>query len=256
MNNKEAVIRTERVTKIYDSGEVQVEALKCIDLVINPGELVAIMGASGSGKSTMLNILGCLDYPSGGDYFLDGIHVNNLDRDQLADIRNRKIGFVFQGFNLLARTTAFENVELPLLYSRRTESSDPVQLTNQALERVGLTDRAHHYPNQLSGGQQQRVAIARALVNQPAIILADEPTGNLDTKTSLEIMGTFQQLNRQGITIILVTHEHDIANYCRRIIEFRDGLIIRDQAVAQPHDAAEDLEARSWTAAAGQGERP
>jgi putative ABC transport system ATP-binding protein len=256
MNNKEAVIRTTRVIKIYDSGEVQVEALKGINLIVNPGELVAIMGASGSGKSTMLNILGCLDYPNSGEYYLDGIHVNNLDRDQLADIRNQKIGFVFQGFNLLARTTAFENVELPLLYTRSGLNQDIVLLTQQALERVGLADRSHHYPNQLSGGQQQRVAIARALVNQPAIILADEPTGNLDTKTSIEIMATFQKLNRQGITIILVTHEHDIANYCRRIIEFRDGLIIRDQAVAQPHDAAKDLETRNWKTADGQGERP
>jgi putative ABC transport system ATP-binding protein len=253
MNNKEAVIRTERVTKIYDSGEVQVEALKGIDLVITPGELVAIMGASGSGKSTMLNILGCLDYPSHGDYYLDGIHVNGLDRDELADIRNRKIGFVFQGFNLLARTTAFENVELPLLYSRQQESADLAQLTQQALERVGLVDRAHHYPNQLSGGQQQRVAIARALVNQPAIVLADEPTGNLDTRTSIEIMATFQELNRQGITIILVTHEHDIAAYCRRVIEFRDGRIIRDLAVAHPHDAGKDLETGRWKTAASQG---
>ena len=256
MNSKEAVIRTERVTKIYDSGEVQVEALKGIDLVINAGELVAIMGASGSGKSTMLNILGCLDYPSNGDYFLDGIHVNDLDRDQLADIRNRKIGFVFQGFNLLARTTAFENVELPLLYSRKQESADLAQLTRQALERVGLADRAHHFPNQLSGGQQQRVAIARALVNQPAIVLADEPTGNLDTRTSIEIMATFQELNRQGITIILVTHEHDIAAYCRRIIEFRDGWIVRDLGVPHPHDAARDLETARRKTAAEQGERP
>jgi putative ABC transport system ATP-binding protein len=256
MNNNKAVIETALVTKTYDSGEIQVEALKGIDLVINPGELVAIMGASGSGKSTMLNILGCLDYPSSGEYFLDGIHVNDLDRDQLADIRNRKIGFVFQGFNLLARTTAFENVELPLLYSRSSQNQDIVLLTRQALERVGLADRSHHFPNQLSGGQQQRVAIARALVNQPAIILADEPTGNLDTKTSIEIMATFQELNRQGITIILVTHEHDIAAYCHRIIEFRDGWIIRDQALPKPHDAGKDLEAGSWKAVAGQGERP
>jgi putative ABC transport system ATP-binding protein len=256
MNDRKAVIETQRVTKIYDSGEVQVEALKGIDLVINPGELVAIMGASGSGKSTMLNILGCLDYPSAGDYFLDGTHVNGLDRDQLADIRNQKIGFVFQGFNLLARTTAFENVELPLLYSRREESGDPLEQTLQALERVGLGDRAHHYPNQLSGGQQQRVAIARALVNRPAIILADEPTGNLDTRTSIEIMATFQELNRQGITIILVTHEHDIASYCRRVIEFRDGWIIRDLAVPHPHDAGMDLESKRWKTPASQGERP
>jgi putative ABC transport system ATP-binding protein len=255
MNNNEAVIRTERVTKIYDSGEIQVEALKGINLGINPGELVAIMGASGSGKSTMLNILGCLDYPSGGDYYLDGIHVNDLDRDQLADIRNQKIGFVFQGFNLLARTTAFENVELPLLYTRNAPNQDIALLTRQALERVGLAERAQHYPNQLSGGQQQRVAIARALVNQPAIILADEPTGNLDTRTSIEIMATFQELNRQGITIIMVTHEHDIAAYCKRIIEFRDGRIIRDLTVAHPHDAGKDLETSRWQTAAGQGER-
>ena len=255
MSSDNAVIRTAGVRKTYDTGEVQVEALKGIDLRVGPGEMVAIMGASGSGKSTMLNILGCLDYPSGGDYFLDGIHVNGLDRDQLADIRNRKIGFVFQGFNLLARTTAFENVELPLLYSRQQEIGNIGELTRQALERVGLSDRAQHFPNQLSGGQQQRVAIARALVNRPAIVLADEPTGNLDTRTSIEIMATFQELNRQGITVILVTHEHDIAAYCRRVIEFRDGLIIRDQAVSHPHDAARDLEAHGGLAA-GQGERP
>jgi putative ABC transport system ATP-binding protein len=256
MDNDRAVIRTAAIKKTYDSGEVQVEALKGIDLRIDPGEMVAIMGASGSGKSTMLNILGCLDYPSGGDYFLDGIHVNKLDRDQLADIRNRKIGFVFQGFNLLARTSAFENVELPLLYSRQQEAGNIEQLTRQALERVGLSDRTQHFPNQLSGGQQQRVAIARALVNRPAIILADEPTGNLDTRTSIEIMATFQELNRQGITIILVTHEHDIAAYCRRIIEFRDGWIVRDLAVPHPHNAGKDLEDSRWKAAAGQGERP
>ena len=217
---------------------------------------MAIMGASGSGKSTMLNILGCLDYPSSGEYTLDGILVNGLDRDQLADIRNQKIGFVFQGFNLLSRTTAFENVELPLLYSRRPDIADPVALTQEALKRVGLAERSHHFPNQLSGGQQQRVAIARALVNQPALILADEPTGNLDTRTSIEIMATFQELNRQGLTLIMVTHEHDIAAYCRRIIEFRDGWIIRDQAVPHPHDAAKDLESGSWKTAAGKGERP
>jgi len=255
MSDVNAVIRTARVTKIYDSGEVQVEALKGIDLQVDPGEMVAIMGASGSGKSTMLNILGCLDYPTAGDYYLDGIHVNELNHDQLADIRNHKIGFVFQGFNLLARTTAFENVELPLLYSRGDEVEDVPALTRRALERVGLGDRSHHFPNQLSGGQQQRVAIARALVNQPSIVLADEPTGNLDTRTSIEIMATFQELNRQGITIILVTHEHDIAAYCKRVIEFRDGRIVRDLAVAHPHDAARDLETGHWKAA-GQGERP
>ncbi|HOW44405.1 MAG TPA: ABC transporter ATP-binding protein [Candidatus Aminicenantes bacterium] len=255
MNGAQYVIRTERIGKIYDSGEVQVEALKEIDLRIEPGEMVAIMGASGSGKSTMLNILGCLDQPTSGDYYLDGIHVNELDRDQLADIRNRKIGFVFQGFNLLSRTTAFENVELPLLYSRRAEDGDPAAATRRALERVGLAERMHHFPNQLSGGQQQRVAIARALVNQPAIILADEPTGNLDTRTSIEIMATFQELNRQGITLILVTHEHDIADYCKRVIEFRDGRIIRDQAVAGRRDAAADLDSGRMPAG-GLGERP
>ncbi|MCX6555625.1 MAG: ABC transporter ATP-binding protein [Candidatus Aminicenantes bacterium] len=253
MSSDKAVIRTERVTKIYDSGEVQVEALKGIDLSIDSGEMVAIMGASGSGKSTMLNILGCLDHPSSGDYYLDGIHVNDLNHDQLADIRNKKIGFVFQGFNLLARTSAFENVELPLLYTRNAPDQDIDLLTRQALDRVGLADRAHHFPNQLSGGQQQRVAIARSLVNQPAMVLADEPTGNLDTRTSIEIMATFQELNRQGITIILVTHEHDIAAYCRRIIEFRDGWIIRDIEVSRPHDAAKDLEAGRWKTSADQG---
>jgi len=255
MSNPQAVIRTAGIGKIYDSGEIQVEALKGIDLRIEPGELVAIMGASGSGKSTMLNILGCLDHATSGDYFLDGIHVNDLAPDQLADIRNRKIGFIFQGFNLLSRTSAFENVELPLLYSRHLEGQDLEALTRRALERVGLADRMHHFPNQLSGGQQQRVAIARALVNQPAMVLADEPTGNLDTRTSIEILATFQELNRQGITIILVTHEHDIADYSRRIIEFRDGRIIRDQQVTQPRNAARDLETGHWQAS-GLGERP
>jgi putative ABC transport system ATP-binding protein len=255
MSDDKAVIHTERIGKIYDSGEVQVEALKEIDLRIHPGEMVAIMGASGSGKSTMLNILGCLDMPTTGQYYLDGIHVNELDPDQLADIRNRKIGFVFQGFNLLARTSAFENVELPLLYSRQHENADLAALTRQALERVGLAERMHHFPNQLSGGQQQRVAIARALVNQPAIVLADEPTGNLDTRTSIDIMATFQELNRQGITLIMVTHEHDIAAYCKRVIEFRDGRIIRDQELATPRDAARDLETGRWRAGE-QGERP
>lgn len=255
MNDRQSVIHTANIGKIYDSGEVQVEALKDINLRIEPGELVAIMGASGSGKSTMLNILGCLDRSTSGDYFLDGIHVNDLAPDQLADIRNRKIGFIFQGFNLLSRTSAFENVELPLLYSRHLEGEDLGALTRQALERVGLADRMQHFPNQLSGGQQQRVAIARALVNQPAMVLADEPTGNLDTRTSIEIMATFQELNRQGITIIMVTHEHDIADYCKRVIEFRDGRIIRDQKVTQPRDAARDLETGHWQTS-GLGERP
>ena len=245
------------MTKIYDSGEVQVEALKGIDLVIHPGELVAIMGASGSGKSTMLNILGCLDYPSGGDYFLDGIHVNDLDRDQLADIRNQQDRLRVPGLQPAGPHHRLrERRAAPAVLAAARKAATRSQLTRQALERVGLADRAHHNPNQLSGGQQQRVAIARALVNQPAIILADEPTGNLDTRTSIEIMATFQELNRQGITIILVTHEHDIAAYCKRIIEFRDGRIIRDQAVPDPHDAGKDLETGRWNTAAGQGERP
>jgi len=238
---KELVIKIRGLVKIYDTGEVQVEALKGIDLDIGEGEFVGIMGASGSGKSTLLNIIGCLDYPTSGDYFLDDTRINTLNRDQLADIRNRKIGFVFQGFNLLARTSAFENVELPLLYNRENKKLDIRKLASDALERVGLGDRIFHFPNQLSGGQQQRVAIARAMVNQPSIILADEPTGNLDSRTSIEIMATFQELNRQGITIILVTHEHDIADYCQRIIEFRDGHVLRDYVVKNQRQASQDL---------------
>jgi putative ABC transport system ATP-binding protein len=242
MASSDQVIQTRQLVKVYDTGDVQVAALKGIDLDIGKGEFVAIMGASGSGKSTLLNILGCLDYPTSGEYVLDGVRVNTLNKDQLADIRNEKIGFVFQGFNLLARTTAFENVELPLLYNRSGKHGDIVKITSQALERVGLGDRMYHHPNQLSGGQQQRVAIARALVNQPAMIMADEPTGNLDSRTSIEILSTFQDLNDQGITVILVTHEHDIASYTKRIIEFRDGLLLRDYAVPERRSARHDLE--------------
>ena len=224
----EPLIRIQELSKVYVSGEVEVQALRDLALVVQPGELVAIMGASGSGKSTLMNILGCLDYPSRGEYYLDGVQVNGLDRNQLADIRNQKIGFVFQGFNLLPRTSAWENVELPLLYSRQHQRTDLKQLALAALGQVGLGDRVGHHPNQLSGGQQQRVAIARALVNQPAMLLADEPTGNLDSRTSVEILALFEALNRQGMTILLVTHEHDIAAHARRIIEMKDGQIIRD----------------------------
>ena len=226
------VIETRGLQKVYSSGgDVEVHALRNVDLQIQHGEFVAIMGTSGSGKSTLMNILGCLDLPTGGEYLLDGIPVNNLTKNQLADIRNEKIGFVFQGFNLLARTSALENVELPLLYNRTRKLGDPSTLARQALERVGLGGRLDHQPSQLSGGQQQRVAIARALVTQPSLILADEPTGNLDSRTSIEVMALFRELNDQGITVVLVTHEPDIAAYTKRIIEVRDGLIRRDVPV-------------------------
>jgi len=237
----EKVIEIHHLTKTFIIGQVAVHALRGIDLVVNRGEFVAIMGASGSGKSTLMNLLGCLDEPTSGDYFLDGKHVNAMKRDEYANIRNQKIGFVFQGFNLLARTNALENVELPLFYDRNMRIHNPRQAALEALERVGLKDRIDHEPNQLSGGQQQRVAIARALVNKPAIILADEPTGNLDSRTSLDVMALFQDLNDQGITIILVTHEHDIAHYAKRIVEMRDGLIRRDILVDDRHDARADL---------------
>jgi putative ABC transport system ATP-binding protein len=229
---RDRVIRTERLTKVYGSGESQVTALAGIDLQVEPGEMIAIMGASGSGKSTLMNILGCLDYPTSGAYFLDGERVDELGKNQLADIRNRKIGFVFQGFNLLGRTSAVENVELPLLYDRTGRRLDTRALAEAALERVGLADRMDHQPNELSGGQQQRVAIARALVTDPAILLADEPTGNLDTRTSVTIMSLLQKLNADGMTILLVTHEHDIASFAARVVELRDGRILRDQKVA------------------------
>jgi len=234
-------IKLKKVEKTYHVGDVDVHALRGVDMQVETGEFVAVMGASGSGKSTLLNILGCLDYPSLGTYSLDGIQVNELDRTQLADIRNQKIGFVFQGFNLLARTSALENVELPLLYDRRGRIKDPRKNAIEALNRVGLGERMHHEPNQLSGGQQQRVAIARALVNQPAIILADEPTGNLDSKTSIEVMKVLQELNQQGITILMVTHEADIARYANRIVVLRDGLKINDEPVNDHHNAADDL---------------
>jgi len=225
------IIEMINVKKDYHVGELTVPAVRGIDFSVEKGEFVAIMGASGSGKSTLMNILGCLDVATSGNYLLDGEDVSILNKDNYADIRNRKIGFVFQGFNLLARTTAAENVELPLFYDRTGKFKNPEILARKALERVGLGKRLNHVPSQLSGGQQQRVAIARALVTEPAIILADEPTGNLDSKTSLEIMELFQELNDQGITIILVTHENDIAAFSKRNIFMRDGLKIKDQVV-------------------------
>ncbi len=228
-----AVVQLEDIHKTYDSGEVPVHAVRGVSLSIHRGELVALMGASGSGKSTLMNVLGCLDRPSSGRYLLDGTDVSGLDRDERADIRGQKLGFVFQGFNLLARTTALENVELPMLYSPRKLSARQMrERALECLEIVGLSARADHFPNQLSGGQQQRVAIARALANRPELLLADEPTGNLDSKTSVEVMGVFQQLNDRGITILMVTHELDIAQYCKRNLVLRDGRLVADTLVA------------------------
>jgi putative ABC transport system ATP-binding protein len=224
-----AVIEIEGVKRHYSFGEVTVKALDGIDIIIEKTEFVAIMGASGSGKSTLMNVIGCLDVPTSGRYVLDGVDTSGATDDGLADIRNRKIGFVFQGFNLLQKTTALENVELPLLYDRRSGGRDAAKKAREALERVGLGERLHHIPNQLSGGQQQRVAIARALVTRPAIILADEPTGNLDTEMSHEIMNLFRELNESGITIVMVTHEADIALWARRKIVLRDGRVIREE---------------------------
>ena len=229
-----SLIQVQDLVKVYSLGEVEVRALQGVSLSIDHGEFVAIMGASGSGKSTFMNILGFLDQPTSGQYLLEGINGENLSRDELAEIRNRKIGFVFQGFNLLSRTSALENVELPLLYAG-TPTSKRKEMGQKALSEVGLKGREHHHPSQLSGGEQQRVAIARALVNEPAILLADEPTGNLDTKTSEEIMGIFQRLNREmGITIIMITHEPDIASFAKRNILFRDGKIVDDHKKSTP----------------------
>jgi putative ABC transport system ATP-binding protein len=238
------LIRTDHLHKTYHMGDMSVHALRGVTVQIPRGEFLAIMGPSGSGKSTFMNLIGCLDKPTAGKYYLDGVDVGALDRDQLADIRNRKVGFVFQQFNLLARTTALENVELPLLYSGQ-DNRNHKERALQALASVNLSDRADHHPSQLSGGQQQRVAIARSLICNPQLILADEPTGALDSKTSVEIMAIFQRLNReQGISIIIVTHEHDIAHYASRIIHFRDGHILSDEPVAQPRDAEQEL--RDW----------
>ncbi len=238
IGSNETLIRIEHLTKVYQLGEIEVHALRGVSLSVSRGEFVAIMGASGSGKSTFMNILGCLDKPTKGTYLLEGIDVGKLNRDELAAIRNGKIGFVFQGFNLLSRTSALENVELPLFYGPTSNKARKIKAM-ESLERVGLGDRVHHYPNQLSGGQQQRVAIARALVNDPSIILADEPTGNLDSRTSVEVLGIFQQLNENGITIILVTHEPDIAQFAKRQIIFRDGRIKSDRMNANPKVASE-----------------
>lgn len=237
------LIEVKDLVKIYGMGEVEVQALRGISLSIEQGEFVAIMGASGSGKSTFMNILGFLDRPTRGQYLLEGMSGERLSKDELAEIRNRKIGFIFQGFNLLSRTSTLENVELPLIYSR-VPSSKRKEMAKKAVSAVGLEGRENHFPNQLSGGQQQRVAIARALVNEPAILLADEPTGNLDSKTSEEIMAIFQRLNRDlGITIIMVTHEADIASYARRRIHFKDGLVILDQKEGAPLKGRERIEA-------------
>lgn len=235
-NNK--LIEIEKLTRTYLLGEVEVHALRGVSIEVSKGEFVAIMGASGSGKSTFMNILGCLDKPTKGNYILDNIDVGKLTRDELALIRNKKIGFVFQGFNLLSRTTALENVELPLFYST-VSNKERKDKSIEALKKVGLEDRIYHYPNQLSGGQQQRVAIARALVNDPSIVLADEPTGNLDSRTSVEVMEIFQKLNDQGITIILVTHEPDIASFAKRHVVFRDGKINSDKINLSPRVASE-----------------
>jgi putative ABC transport system ATP-binding protein len=235
------VISVRDLTKTYDVGEVQVPALRGITLDVVSGEFVALTGSSGSGKSTFMHLLGCLDRPTSGQYFLNGQDVSQLTPRALARVRNTEIGFVFQGFNLLSRTSALENVELPLLYGGKATAAARRERAAEALKAVGLGDRIDHHPNQLSGGQQQRVAIARALVNNPTLLLADEPTGNLDTRTSIEVMGIFQKLNlERGITIMLVTHEHDIAEYATRVITFRDGLVRSDTAVTHQRSAAAD----------------
>ena len=244
MNNSSgAAVRLDDVRKTYKTGEVEVQAVRGVSIEIGQGEFVALMGSSGSGKSTLMNIIGCLDRPTAGRYFLDGEDVSSLSRDDLADVRNRKLGFVFQNFNLLARTSALENVELPLLYSAEVLTN--VQLrekAEQVLAAVGLEGRGDHTPSQLSGGQQQRVAIARALINDPEVLLADEPTGNLDSRTSVEVMGIFQSLNDKGITIIMVTHEADIASYARRNVVMKDGLVRNDILVQNRLNAVTELE--------------
>jgi putative ABC transport system ATP-binding protein len=236
------VIKLDDIRKTYHTGEVDVHAVQGVSVVIQRGEFVAIMGASGSGKSTLMNIIGCLDRPTSGAYWLDGQNISTLDRNALAEIRNEKIGFVFQGFNLLSRTSALENVEMPMLYQRhRLPPREQRERARQSLEAVGLGQRAGHHSSQLSGGQQQRVAIARALVNKPSLVLADEPTGNLDSQTSIEIMGVFQRLNENGITIIMVTHELDIARYTKRTVVLRDGRIVTDEQVRDRLNAETEL---------------
>lgn len=238
--DSDVVIRVQEIHKYYELGETRVHALRGVSASIAGGEFVTIMGSSGSGKSTFMNILGCLDQPSSGRYLLGGADVSSLSKKELAAVRNQKIGFVFQGFNLLARTTALENVELPTLYARISKQEGEKR-SREALALVGLADRVEHFPSQLSGGQQQRVAIARALVNRPSILLADEPTGNLDSRTSVEIMGIFQKLNEEGLTIVLVTHEPDIAQFAQRSIHFRDGKIRRDEPVRNRPSASDVL---------------
>ena len=235
-----AVICAEDIHKYYELGETRVHALRGVSVEVRRSEFVAVMGASGSGKSTFMNILGCLDRPTSGRYLLEGVDVSQHDKRALALIRNQKIGFVFQGFNLLARTTALENTELPTLYSK-VSKEERHRRAVEALEMVGLADRAEHFPSQMSGGQQQRVAVARALVNRPSILLADEPTGNLDSRTSVEIMEVFQDLNDKGLTIVMVTHEHDIAEFAKRVLVFRDGSIRKDEPVRSRPRAAEVL---------------
>jgi putative ABC transport system ATP-binding protein len=235
------VIRIEEVHKIYQMGESRVHALRGVNVSVEAGEFVAIMGASGSGKSTFMNLLGCLDKPTSGRYLLEGIDTSTLDKRALASIRNRKLGFVFQGFNLLPRTTALENTQLPTIYAG-LDQHERTKRAREALELVGLAERQGHFPSQLSGGQQQRVAIARALVNRPSILLADEPTGNLDSHTAIEIIAIFQELNERGLTIVLVTHEHDIAQFAKRVIVFRDGKIRKDEPVGSPSRARDVLE--------------
>ncbi|MEI7980096.1 MAG: ABC transporter ATP-binding protein [Bacteroidota bacterium] len=236
-----AIISVRNLVKVYTMGDVDVHALRGISIDIRQGDFVAIMGKSGSGKSTFMNIIGCLDVPTRGKYMLDDMDISTLSKDQLANLRNLKIGFVFQSFNLLSRTSALENVELPLMYNRRISSREMRSRSIRAMESVGLANRADHMPNQLSGGEQQRVAIARSLVNDPVVILADEPTGNLDTRTSLEVMDIFQHLNELGITIVIVTHEADIAAFTKRNITFRDGKIIRELEIERPRKAREEL---------------
>ena len=239
-----AVISVRNLVKTYVVGEVEVRALRGVSIDVQGGEFVAVTGPSGSGKSTLMHILGCLDRPTSGQYILDGQDVSQMSKDQLAEVRNQKIGFVFQGFNLLSRTSALDNVELPLLYRSKMKTSERRRLAMESLAAVGLDKRADHHPNQLSGGQQQRVAIARALITRPSILLADEPTGNLDTRTSIEVMGIFQRLNRErGITVLVITHEHDIAEYGTRVITCRDGLIVSDHGVKSRRVAEDELRA-------------
>jgi putative ABC transport system ATP-binding protein len=242
------VIETKNLSKVFKNGEIEVHALTDVNIIIEEGEFVAIMGASGSGKSTLLNILGCLDKPSEGEYYLDGVYVNNLNKNQLAAIRNQKIGFIFQSYNLLSRTTALENVELPLIYNRTGKFSNPSEHAKKALEKVGLENRIYHKTNQLSGGEQQRVAIARALVNDPAIILSDEATGNLDSKASIEVADLFVKLNDLGKTILMITHEPDIGQFAKRMIYMRDGCVLTDELIKNRNSKVKALRELELTA--------